>query len=308
MGAERGVLASLWMGILSVALVGPCLLLAVGSWVGRAGTVVELRATKRKSLPFWTAEAKGREVTGEPDQSFYDGVWVAWKDMQRYAPAPRYLRRMVMKEVARLEFRSVLDMGCGEGTLLKMIAETYPHVALAGSELSETALNYCREQLPQANLFHLDIVRDDVSGLSYDLIILMQVLEHLKDDLAALKKLRRMCQGSILISVPGGELDDHGRRMGHYRHYTKEGLALKMEQAGFRVVRAFSCGWPVHSVFYRQLVRHLPQQAVEQVGLGPYDWKKRVLMEMADVAYRFNLSFIGTEIFAIGVPAKDDRS
>jgi len=68
------------------------------------------------------------------------------------------------------------------------------------------------------------------------------------------------------------------------------------------VVRAFTCGWPVHSLFYRQLMRRLPRGAVTQVGLGPYDRNTRLLMDVADVAYRFNLSFVGTEVFAIGEP------
>lgn len=305
MGADRGRLAGLAkleMGLLSLCLLGPCLLLALCSWISGAGAVVELRAAKRRPPGHTESADDDPKAAAQIDQSFYDAIWVAWKDMQRYAPAPRYLRRMVMKELARLEFNSVLDMGCGEGTLLKMIADAYPHVALSGSELSETALKYCREQLPQANLFHLDVMRDEPSAISYDLIILVQVLEHLEDDLAALRKLKTMCRGYALISVPGGDLDDHGRRMGHYRHYTKESLVLKMEQAGFRVVRVFSCGWPVHSVCYRQLIRHLPQGAVEQVGLGSYGWKKRAVMTLADMTYRLNLPFVGTEVFAIGVP------
>jgi len=111
-----------------------------------------------------------------------------------------------------------------------------------------------------------------------------------------------MTKRYALISVPGGEFDEHGRKNGHYRHYTKTDLVEKMERAGFRVVRAFTCGWPVHSLLYRQLTRRLPRTTIDQVGLGAYDRKKRMLMNIADFAYRFNLSFIGTEVFAIGVP------
>lgn len=236
------------------------------------------------------------------DKAFYDDIWVAWRDMERYAPAPRYLRRMVLREMAKLSFASVLDVGCGEGTLLKMMAVRYPDAELAGSELSDTAIQYCREQLPQAHIFSLDILKDDVSNLSYDLLVSMQVLEHLSDDVGALRRMRQMCRKYTLISVPGGELDEHGKKNGHYRHYTKAGLVQKMEQAGFRVIRAFTCGWPVHSLFYRQLMRHLPRSAVTQVGLGPYGRKTRLLMDLADLAYRFNLSVVGTEVFAVGEP------
>lgn len=307
MGKGRKVrtVADIRMVLVGALLLIPSFILEVCSRFARAGAVMELCGIKRESRGPGPFGIGTRLSSTQLDQAFYDEKWMVWKNMQRYAPAPRYLRRMVMKEISRLEFRSVLDFGCGEGTLLKMIAQAYPNVSLAGSELSETAMHFCREQLPRANLLHLDIVQNDESGLSYDLIILVQVLEHLKDDLAALRKLKTMCRGYVLISVPGGELDDHAKKNGHYRHYTKDGLVQKMEQAGFRVVRAFTCGWPVHSLLYRQLVRHLPKKAVEQVGLGEYDWKKRAIMNIADLVYRFNLPFVGTEIFAIGVPTHD---
>jgi len=253
------------------------------------------------------SRGRWRRSADMSDKAFYDDIWPAWRDMQRYAPAPRYLRRMVMNELSRLSFTSVLDVGCGEGTLLKMIADRYPDVELAGCEFSETAIAYCRQQLPQARVFFLDLLQDDVSGISSDLVVSVQVLEHLEDDHAALERLRAMCRRYAVISVPGGQLDDHGRRNGHYRHYTKQDLVAKMERAGFRVVRAFTCGWPVHSLLYRQLMRRLPKATVTQVGLGPYTGGKRLLMQVADYAYRFNLSFVGTEVFAIGVPAAGAR-
>jgi SAM-dependent methyltransferase len=242
-------------------------------------------------------------TTPTDEKAFYDDIWLAWRDMQRYAPAPRYLRRMVMKELKRLSFTSVCDVGCGEGTLLSMIAERYPSVTLGGCEFSATALQSARELLPQAKLFSLDLLKDDVSGIEYDLLLSVQVLEHLSDDLGALERMRKMCKGTLIVSVPGGQLDDRGRRNGHYRHYTRSGLVEKMERTGFRVTRSFTCGWPVHSLFYRQLLRRLPQDAVDNVGLGGYDSRKRMIMKVADWAYHLNLSFVGTEVFAIGEPA-----
>ena len=238
----------------------------------------------------------------EDAQQFYDQVWFAWRDMQRYAPAPRYLRRMVMRELSRLSFGSVLDVGCGEGSLLQMVGKAYPTVKLAGSELSETALQFCRHTLPDTRFFKLDLENEDVMDSAYDVVLCVQVLEHLKDDVLALKKLHALCRRTAVISVPGGKLDEHGRKNGHYRHYTKQDLVEKMSRSGFRVNRAFSFGWPVHSLFYRQLVRWLPRESVEKVGLGAYSPAKRAIMKIGDLAYYFNLSFVGTEILAVGVP------
>ena len=117
-------------------------------------------------------------TTPTDEKAFYEDIWLAWRDMQRYAPAPRYLRRMVMKELKRLSFNSVCDVGCGEGTLLSMIAERYPSVKLGGSEVSARALQSAAELVPQAKLFSLDLLKDDVSGIEYDVLLSVQVLEH----------------------------------------------------------------------------------------------------------------------------------
>lgn len=225
--------------------------------------------------------------------------------MERYAPAPCYLRRMVMRELKRLRFDSILDVGCGEGSLLRMIRDRYPLVKLAGSELSRTAIRYCREQIPEAQIVEWDMEADGPIPPRYDVVVSMQVLEHLQDDVAALKKIKEVCGRYVLISVPGGKLDEHGRRNGHYRHYTRAGLVEKLEQAGFDVVRSFTCGWPVHSLFYRQLMRWLPKTWVQNAGLGPYTEGKKVLTKIAGLAWRFNLPFVGTEVFALATPKRD---
>ena len=239
------------------------------------------------------------------DAKFYDDIWIAWRDMSLYAPAPRYLRRMVMKELSRLEFDSVLDAGCGLGTLLQMIGAKYPSVELNGCELSETALEACRQHVPNAKLYRMDFLRGEVpTDRSCDVIVSVQVLEHLEDDLCALQKLRQMCRRYIVVNVPGGKLDAHGRWNGHYRHYTTGSLSAVMREADFDVIRSFSCGWPVHSMLYRYAVRVLPQNLVAGTGLGEYSRAKKAAMQLLDYAYRLNLSFVGTEVFAIGTPRK----
>ncbi len=47
----------------------------------------------------------------------------------------------------------------------------------------------------------------------------------------------------------------------------------------------------------------LQQKWIEVAGLGPCTWKKTTVMQVGDWAWRLNLPFVGTEVFAIGSPS-----
>ena len=80
---------------------------------------------------------------------------------------------------------------------------------------------------------------------SYDVIFSSNVLEHIEDDVMALKELRRKLKddGVLLLYVPAftliwSSMDD---RVGHYRRYTKRTLSQKLQAAGYRVSAARYC-------------------------------------------------------------------
>ena len=78
---------------------------------------------------------------------------------------------------------------------------------------------------------------------SFDTVVCLNVLEHVKDDLRALSFMRTVLEpgGRLVLQVPAfqflyGSVD---RAIGHYRRYTRRDLALKMRQAGFEVEDSF---------------------------------------------------------------------
>ncbi len=98
---------------------------------------------------------------------------------------------------------SVFDVGCGDGRLLDIVKSACPGVEqLAGCEISSFAAQNARRK-------GYDIAIGSFESLSFpagsfDLIFLIQVLEHLADPAAALKKAARMLRpgGRILIETP----------------------------------------------------------------------------------------------------------
>ena len=77
---------------------------------------------------------------------------------------------------------------------------------------------------------------------SKDSIVMVNVLEHIQDDLASLKQMWRAlhADGSLLLYVPAlnflfSKLDEEH---GHFRRYSKSGLKSKVAAAGFKIVKA----------------------------------------------------------------------
>lgn len=105
----------------------------------------------------------------------------------------------------------VLDFGCGRGDLLQRIRDEVPTVSAAGIDFSEEAVRICRERGLEATV-------GEVPEGRWDVIVSTEVLEHLDDDIAML---RRFFEHSdhVIYSVPNNCLPP-GLEREHRRVYT----------------------------------------------------------------------------------------
>ena len=113
-------------------------------------------------------------------------------------------RLQVVADLVRdLAPQSVLDIGCGRGTLLKALRQQEPNRRYIGSELSA----HLRSQAQQAGFF---VVKSDIEkGLdlpdeSVDCVVFGEVIEHLVDPDAALQHISRVLRkdGYLIVTTP----------------------------------------------------------------------------------------------------------
>ena len=155
-------------------------------------------------------------------------------------PAPRY-RQWEYELVAPYLGRSVLEVGSGMGHFSEKLAES-GRDRLVLSDADE----YCLERLRRryADRPDIEVVeiglpgRVDV-GEPVESVVAMNVLEHIEDDVQALRDLAAVLtpDGRVVVWVPAymqlyGEFD---RKVGHVRRYTPRPIAAAVEQAGLRV-------------------------------------------------------------------------
>jgi hypothetical protein len=94
------------------------------------------------------------------------------------------------------------------------------------------------------------------------------VLEHLHDDVAALRNMRAMAGKYLLVTTIAGDFERYRRwdeRLGHVRNYRPGELEQKVSMVGFTVRRTIYWGFP----FYSPLVRRLQNYC--QIGIGQFD-------------------------------------
>lgn len=194
----------------------------------------------------------------------------------------------------------VLEIGCGTGNITQFLAMQATHV-LGVDPVAPFIERFqqCFEGKSHVSAFEgylddLPIPTNDKDR--FDTAVSCNVLEHIEDDVAALKRIAQHVRpsGKVLIFVPAGPmaLGRLDRELGHFRRYTRRSLRTAMDQAGlvwtkgvyFNRLGLF--GWWLNSVVFgrrsvpvtqaRMMDRLTPfLSAMER--LAPLPWGQSVL-------------------------------
>jgi SAM-dependent methyltransferase len=141
------------------------------------------------------------------------------------------------RSVPDLASRRLFDVGCGSGGLLAFLSRSGVRVAGACDVYPES-LRLVRSQL-DTPLVLVDEGRPLPLGRGYDLLGMFDVLEHIDDDVGALRALRESLApgGALVLTVPAHKFlyDEMDEIAFHRRRYERAGLRRALEQGGFEV-------------------------------------------------------------------------
>jgi SAM-dependent methyltransferase len=131
----------------------------------------------------------------------------------------------------------ILDAGCGSG---RNMVELARHGVVTGVELSQTSVELARAR-NAGEVLAGSVLEMPFAADSFDLAVSLDVIEHLEDDLDALRELRRVVApgGALLVTVPAYPWlwSGHDEINHHHRRYTRRSLQRVAEQAGWRQAR-----------------------------------------------------------------------
>jgi SAM-dependent methyltransferase len=132
--------------------------------------------------------------------------------------------------------RVVLDAGCGTGGLLKDLQRYGKVVAV---DFSEEAVRFCKFR--GYEIIRCSVLNTPFQADSFDCVVGLDLLEHLDEDLGALRELYRVCKpgGYLCVTVPAFQFlwSHHDELNHHKRRYTKPQLEAQLRAAHFQVLR-----------------------------------------------------------------------
>jgi len=202
--------------------------------------------------------------------------------------------------------RAILDVGCGDLYFLTNLSNEFPEAKLIGVDpaLGSTELQKYREELIHKNIsIHRDLQSVEIKG-DFSFVLLLDVVEHIKDDVAFLSNLKNHPNISektfFIITVPAFQslFCAHDTFLEHYRRYNNDGISAAVKASGLEIVSAgyffFSLLLPrIITVVVEKLTRNNnSQQASSQItGWNGSKTATRIIKTLLLIDYRITKFF-----------------
>ncbi len=214
------------------------------------GIPLLVRDRQRIDEVIHTARAEGRAAWyDQPQDTQLSGPY-----RHHIAKRIAYVKQVLTRHIDQVgRVPLTLDLGCGDGNNLSWLSEL--PVTLMGSDYNLDRLLRARRRTPGVRLFMADVTDYPMLDNSVDIIFFNHVLEHIPDDLAALREVYRILRagGLLVLGVPNEGaffwrlaywLQPSIRaKTDHVHFYTASSLERKCRQCGFIVQEIHPMGW-----------------------------------------------------------------
>jgi ubiquinone/menaquinone biosynthesis C-methylase UbiE len=147
----------------------------------------------------------------------------------------------------------ILEVGCSSGYLLAQIANHFTESAVLGADVVKEPLEQLAPLIPHVPLFRFDLVQCPFPEESIDAVVLLNVLEHIENDSAAMAQVFRILKpnGIAVIEVPAGPhlYDVYDQSLMHFRRYALSDLRRLVRDANLRIIEQSHLGFLLYPGF-----------------------------------------------------------
>lgn len=249
-----------------------------------------------KHIEFLSQPAKVSMADEWYDTTDKNHFWMLW----RFRIVKRYLLA-----IQGLKTMKILEVGCGNGINLQLF-ELYMDLVVDGCDLNAFALEKTPELKGKKMVY--DIYDQHPAMINkYDIILLFDVLEHIKDDDGFLRNVIKHLKsnGIIVINVPAHQtlFSRYDKIVGHVRRYSKNRLIKLIEKNNIEIDAAQYWGFFMVPVLYlRKMFLVFIRKKMVTIGFKP---PHRIVNALFKIIMRFELWLFkkppsGTSLFVAG--------
>lgn len=225
-----------------------------------------------------------------------DHFWMQWR------------HRVLLQQLKGIEqpICNALEIGCGHGVVRAML-ERDLGIPVDGCDLNELALQTATKG--RGRLLVYDIFdRNPAMLKAYDLVLLMDVIEHLDDDLGFLKASLEHLKpsGLVVVNVPAhmavyGKYDEVA---GHKRRYSRSRIESLFRNANVKALRVTSWGFSLVPVLFvrKALLHFVPRERTIQTGFAEQSALTRSIfrsLQWIETSMPFPMP-VGSSLLALG--------
>lgn len=181
----------------------------------------------------------------------------------------------------------VLDIGCGDTWLIEQLSETFTNAEFIAVDIAftDTMLKHYRDKLDPNRFQVFKSLEDANNGYlnekKVDLVLLLDVIEHIEDDIEFLKWVKTFNntitqKTNFLITVPAYQLlfSQHDVFLEHYRRYTNKLLTENIQKAGYEKQKVGYFFFSLIPLRFLELLKEkLIDKEPEAKGIG--SWKDK---------------------------------
>ncbi len=177
-----------------------------------------------------------------------------WKGIEK--PAPRYLLRLSMVEGLLNDLphttQTILEVGSGRGDVAGYLQRSRPSLRLTLCESSEVAVDHLRNRFSGSEKVEIVDKLQEITQNSFDVVIVFEVLEHIKDDFGFLQQLLVLLRpgGTLIMSVPAymKKWQHQDEWAGHIRRYEYRELLDLLSSVRVECSTLYDYGFPFMSL------------------------------------------------------------
>ncbi len=219
----------------------------------------------------------------------------------------RQIVAMYLRKYYLANGRKLLDVGCGTGYFLKILKKDWE---VFGVDISQKAITMSRsrglENIIQGSIEKLPYAND-----SFDVILVLDVIEHVKNDVLALSEVYRVLKpnGIAVFNTPAFKFlwSYHDISADHVRRYTQSELTGKLQKVKFKILKVSYINFLLFplALIQRLIAKFFPPLELQTaIGVVPFifnqifykifTWEK-LLLETFNLPWGLSVSAVVTK-------------